>query len=371
MIRVALLAAVLALVGAPVAAAEPGFLTRPVPRGGAAVGGQPTASGADVVDATDEDVTLAWERSAPAGGFLPVSDAFGATYSPQPEDLGLRLRVHAVVETATGRAETWSEPSAVVGGLLPSSSSSLSLRIGPAKPAGAGPAAALSRWIVTTGESVAVRGQLNVDAVSVDEAVVVLEPTVAAYADLRVVEQLSITSDGRLAGSVVPTVNAVVWLELRIAEAEPVRVQLGVVGVRPRIRLRLGAQPDGRDSQGRALVRDLTVLPGSVIAPGVSGLRLGWEGILPGERRGTAVCRTSERVTSQEDGMLSGRCATRGAWGRARWRLVFAPATADPGATPFLAAASNWVYPAGGRHVPVLPRVCATLAVWNSATYNT
>jgi len=144
----------------------------------------------------------------------------------------------------------------------------------------------------------------------------------------------------------VARVNATVWLELSgDAQPVPTRVRLGVLGVRPRIGLRLGAHGDGRDGSGRALVRDLRVLPGSRVTPGAAGLRLRWEGILPGQRTGTAVCRSGETARSGPDGALRGRCATQGAWASARWRLVYDPGVDDPGATAWLPAASAWTRP--------------------------
>ena len=159
---------------------------------------------------------------------------------------------------------------------------------------------------------------------------------------------------GRVTADVVPVANAVVWLEVAAPDAATERIRLGVVGVRPRIALMLGARADGRDGAGRQLVRDLRILPGSELAPGVAGVRLAWEGMLPGDHTGTAVCRSDERVVSGAGGALRGGCRTRGAWASARWRLVLDPGTADPLAAPFLPARSAWTTPRVG--VPVLPR---------------
>ena len=158
-----------------------------------------------------------------------------------------------------------------------------------------------------------------------------------------------------MTGDVDPAVNAVVWLELRLPDAASTRIRLGVVGVRPRIDLVLGASADGRDGAGRPLIRDLRVLPGSILAPGMAGLRLLWEGKLPGDRTGTAVCRSAERVVSGPGGALRGACRTRGAWASARWRLVLDPG-AGPLSAPFLPARSAWVVPRIGSSAPVLPR---------------
>ncbi len=342
--------------------AAPVITSPPIIGGEALVGLRLEAADTQVEEAMDVDLTLSWERSVDAGSFVEIPGAHDTTYLVVTADAGSRLRVHAVVETAEGRDESWSAATAPVARASDADQSGVRLRLGPARNA----PVALAQWVVTAGSEVAVSGQLPVDQLEVT-AMIVLEPTVAGYRLVRAT--LAGDERGRLNGTIVPLVNAVAWLELDHGLAAPQRIRLGAVGVRPQIRLRLAASHDGFDGQGRTLIRDLAVLPGSVVAPGVEGLRLSWEGILPGERRGTAVCRRSERVLSADAGVLHGNCATRGAWSRARWRLVYDPGTNDPGSSPYLSAASVWVRPQLRARllskVPNLPRAYATLRLWN------
>lgn len=334
------------LLAAATAQAQPAVIAPPAVAGLAQIGAPLTADPPVVEDAAADDVTLTWERST-ARGFEVIADAHDATYTPTLADLGRRLRVHAAVETAAGLDEAWSVPTAPVGG-----APSARLRIGPEP----GAPVRLSRWTVTAGERIHVAGAIGAGDADAD-ATVVLEPTVPTRA--RVEVPAAIDAAGRVQADIAPVVNAVAWLALTTADAAPTRIRLGVVGVRPRIRLVLGARGDGRDVMGHRLVRDLRLLRGSALEPGLAGLRLGWEGMLPGDRTGTAVCRTDERVTSGPGGVLRGGCRTRGAWATARWRLVLAPSSDDPLDAPFLPAASAWTLPHVGdapAAVPALPR---------------
>ncbi len=342
------------------AAATPEIAAPPEIAGEPIVGRTLSATPLSLVEADPADAMWTWERDA-GTGFAAIPDVHDATYRIGREDLGARLRVRVLVETADGTAE------AISGDVGPITAAPASgpLRIGPAP----GAAVRLARWTVVAGATVAVRGAVPAGA----SAAVVLVPTVAGVPEVRA--DLSVAGDGAADGAIAPAVNSVAWLELqRTDDTEPVRVLLGVVGVRPRVVLRLAARPDGVDGSGRPLIRDLAIAPGSGV--GVPGLRLAWEGILPGERRGTAVCRVDERPLSGADGTLRGGCATRGAWAAARWRLVYAPGTDDVGSAPFLPAASPWVRPRVGRvitppAVAVLPRACATLRPWTSPSSRT
>ena len=360
--RSLLLTLFLVLALAATCQAAPVITSPPLIRGEALVGQRLVAEGTQVEEAMEIDLTLSWERSVDAGSFVEIPEAHDTTYRVVTADAGSRLRVHVVVETAEGRDESWSTATAPVARASDLDQPGVRLRLGPARHA----PVALARWVVTAGADVAVSGQLPAAQLEAT-ATIVLEPTVAGYRSVRTV----VPGDelGRLNGSIVPLVNAVAWLELDSGPAAPQRIRLGVVGVRPQIRLRLAASRDGIDGQGRTLIRDLALLPGSVVAPGVAGLRLSWEGILPGERRGTAVCRRSERVLSASAGALHGSCVTRGAWSRARWRLVYDPGTNDPGGSPYLAATSVWVRPQLNvrpqSKVPNLPRAYANLRPWN------
>ncbi len=365
--RIAVLAAlVLGLAAAASAQARPAVVEPPPIGGEPVVGGLLEAGPALLDGAEPADTALAWERSAPDGTFTAVPDASAASYRPTEADVGRLLRVRIAVETPEGTDEA---VSASVGPIRRASVAPARLVVGPERPAGGpdAPWAALARWTLTAGEAVAVRGRLG----ALDPATpveVVLEPTVPSLPVVR--EPLAPDGRGELRGRMEPVANAVAWLVVDGDEDD--RIRLGVVGVRPRIEARIAARPDGRDARGRPLVRDLRLLGGSAVLPGVAGLRLSWEGILPGEREGTAVCRADERVVSGAGGALTGGCRTRGAWAAARWRLVYDPGTADPGAAPFLPAASAWSRPATrpGRPagVPVLPRACATLPAWTSAS---
>ena len=338
----ALLIALLALAAtAGAAAGDPAVVSAPAIGAAPQVGVALLASPAEVAGAFAADVTLTWERSS-ATGYEEIADAHGPAYEPVLADLGRRLRVHAVVETADGADEAWSEPTAPVAAAAPAR-----LRLGAAP----GAPVRLARWTVTAGERVAVAGALGAAFADAD-ARLVLEPTVPTRTPLEV--PVAIDARGVVTAVVEPAVNAVVWLELDGPDVAPERIRLGVVGVRPRIALVLGARADGRDGSGHPLVRDLRILAGSVLAPGVAGVRLSWEGMLPGDRTGTAVCRSDERVVSAAGGALRGGCRTRGAWATARWRLVLDPGTGDPLAAPFLPARSAWTAPRVG--VPVLPR---------------
>ncbi|MGA0123132.1 MAG: hypothetical protein ACO3KD_09070, partial [Gaiellales bacterium] len=292
--------------------------------------------------------------------------ATDAIYRLGADDAGRFVRVRIVVETADGD-DTAS--SAAVGPVRRSAAAVERLMIGAAaRPDDLDvPWVTLSRWTVVAGGVLHVRGRLG--ALPADAALELrLVPTVPAGPEVAVA--LSADAGGVVRGRVVPAVNAVAWLVVDRDEVAAVR--LGVVGVRPRIVARISARPDGKDGSGRPLVRDLRLGPGSRIAPDFAGLRLSWEGILPGERVGTAVCRASERVVSGAGGVLDGGCRTRGAWAAARWRLVYDPGTDDPGAAPFLAGTSAWSRPVRRSSrpaaIPALPRACATLRAWISAS---
>ena len=377
-VPIAFVVALLVLPFAAQAAEPPLLIAPPVVLGEPLVGGHLTVRGVVVENATNDDVTLIWERSRDEGTYTEIEDAFGESLEITTADVGRRLRVCAIVETAAGIDRLCSESTDPVG-LPPVVTAPSRIRVGPVSPStnfittASGPAvvqAGLSRWIITAGDELRVEGRI-LGAGERDETVtLVLEATVSAYAALVVRAPLILDAGGRISGTVQPLVNAVAWLEVETDGVEPTRVRLGVVGVRPYIRLRLGASPDGHDQQGRPLVRDLVVLPGSVLTPRIEGLRLGWEGILPGESRGTAVCRSEERVVAANEGVLRGGCATRKAWSAARWRLVYDPGTDNPGATPFLAGVSRWVHPGQALAIPVVPRGCATLAAWNLPTFN-
>jgi len=342
--------------------AGPVVTSPPVISGEALVGQRLVAEDTQLDEAIDVDLMISWERSADAGNFVEIPGAHDPAYVVVTPDLGRRLRVHVVVETAEGRDESWSTATAPAMRASDSDHHGDRLRLGPIRNA----PVALAHWVVAAGVEVEVSGQLPADQLEAT-ATIVLEPTVAGYQSVRA----AVAGDeaGRLSGTIVPRVNAVAWLELANGLATPQRIRLGVVGVRPQIRLRLTASRDGVDAKGRTLVRDLALLPGSVVAPGVAGIRLSWEGILPGERWGTAVCRRSERVLSAKAGALHGNCVTRGAWSHARWRLVYDPGTNDPGSAPYLSATSAWVRPQLRAlplsNVPNLPRAYATLRSWN------
>lgn len=342
--------------------AAPSIISPPTITGESVVGHRLDAGGTLADEAADADLTLTWERSVEIGGYLEIPDAHDTTYVPVRADAGRRLRVHVVVETATGTDEGWSDPTEPVARGAGSGQRGEPLQMGAERDA----PAVLARWSVRAGSTVLVSGQLPADQREA-AASIVLDPTVAGYSTLESV--LTADEQGHLSGAIAPSVNAVAWLVLDDGFGTPQRIRLGVVGVRPRIRLRLGAGRDGMDAQGRALVRDLALLPGSVVAPNQAGLHFTWEGILPGERRGTAVCRSGERVLSTTAGQLRGSCATRGAWSRARWRLVYDPGTSDLGSSPFLAATSAWVQPrllqTQVPNVPNLPRAYANLRMWN------
>jgi hypothetical protein len=354
------LAACAAVLLPAVATAQVGPLVAapPIITGDPVVGSRLTALQTELIDAVPEDLVFDWERSdGPA--FVPIPGAHERGYVATAADVGHRLRVRVTVETAAGTDEAWSEPTAPVGYR---SGSAVAVRIGPEP----GAPVSLSRWRVVAGTAVQVTGRLDPALVSADVRLL-LEPTVQTYA---VVEApVAIDAGGGVTGSAVPAVNAVAWLEIVPPGEAPQRIRLGLVGVRPRISVALGARPDGHDASGRALLRDLRLLPGSVLAPALAGLRLTWEGRLPGDRTGTAVCRSTERIISGERGRLHGGCRTRGSWQAARWRLVLDPGTRDPMAAPFLPAASAWVVPRVGAplppEVPVLLRSSATLPPWN------
>ncbi len=348
------------------AQAAPTIVAPPSIVGEAIVGRELSALDTLVDDASTADLTLSWERSTATGNYLAIEDAHDVTYTPTIADAGHRLRVHVGVETAEGSDAAWSEPTVSIR--RAANDLHGPLRIGPER----GAPLRLRQWIVTAGGSVDITGSPDLTLRDA-QLTLVLEPTINSYDTVEAT--LTMADDGRVHGTIVPLVNAVVWLELRIGEEATQRLRIGVVGVRPRIDLRLAARPDGLDTRGRLLVRDLTLLRGSQIAPGIPGLRLTWQGILPGERTGTAVCRTGESIVSTARGAIAGSCSTRGAWSRARWRLVHDPGTSDPGAAPFLAAASAWIRPrlAGlpAASVPVLPRAYATLPAWISASSKT
>jgi hypothetical protein len=357
-LRIILATCLLALAVVSVAHASPAVLEPPLIEGDPVVGATLTAGGLVLEGAEADDAFLQWERVDGGGEAEPIEGAHDADYRPTTADVGLRLRVRVEVETADGRAEAASATTAAVRPAAVRSDGG----VGPA-PNALG--ASLQRWTAVAGERLAVRGRV-VDA---ERVALVLEPTLAAYGALRVEEPLHVEVDGHLRGAVAPLVNSDAWVVVERADGEVERHRIGLVGVRPRIALRLVATPDGRAADGRRLVRDLRVAHGSAVEPGIGGLRLAWEGILPGEREGTAACRTSERVASAADGRLRGSCATRGAWSSARWRLAFDPGTDDPRATPLLAGSSAWRRPAlRQRAIPVLPRACATLSTWSSPT---
>jgi hypothetical protein len=364
--RAVLLALALLAVVAGSAHAQPAVIEPPA-IGGEPVVGRVLVAGPALLDGAEPaDTGLQWERSQPDGAYAPIGDATDPEYRLGPDDAGRLVRVRITVETPAG-ADT--AVSAAVGPVRREAGTQGRLAVGPLPtPADPdAPWAALSRWTVEAGGELQVRGRLG--AVPADAALELrLEPTVPTGPEVAVA--LSVGAGGVIRGAVAPAVNAVVWLVIDGDQAAAVRV--GVVGVRPRIDARIAARPDGRDAAGRPLVRDLRLVPGSAILPRVVGLRLSWEGILPGEQAGTAVCRATERVVSGADGALAGGCRTRGAWAAARWRLVYDPGTDDPGAAPFLPAASAWSRPVLrlGRPaaVPVLPRACATLPAWTSAS---
>ena len=356
--------------------AAPAITAPPTITGDALLGYRLDAPDTLVEEATDADLTLTWERSTDAGVFVEIPEAHDTSYVPEVADVGRRLRVHVVVETAAGGDEAWSTPTAPVARDANAADSEEPLTAGAVAKA----PVKLAQWVVTAGSSVAVIGQLPADQLH-DAAHVELEATVAGHS--TVVATLAADDYGHVSGDITPTVNAVAWLVLESDLGVTNRIRLGVVGVRPQIRLRLAATRDGLDARGRTMIRGLKVLPGSIVSPGMAGLRLCWVGILPGEQRGTAVCRSSERVLSGAAGILHGGCGTRGAWSKARWRLVYDPGTTDLAASPFLAAASVWVRPQLGRadaaatpdvanvlnspnapNVPNLPRACATLRAW-------
>jgi hypothetical protein len=344
--------------GAGAAQASPLVVSPPTIVGDALVGEHLYAGDGQVEGATPEDISLTWERSGEQG-FEPIADAHEATYVPTVTDVGHRLRVHVVAETAAGVDEGWSESTGAIG----YRGASQELRIGGI----VGAPARLSRWIVQAGDAVRITGQVAPE-LGTGEARLVLQPTVPAYAS--VAAPMAIDAMGRVTGSITPTVNATAWLELTPVGEATQRISLGLVGVRPRIVVRLGARADGWDAAGHALVRDLRVLPGSVVAPGVAGLQLTWEGRLPGDRTGTAVCRSTERITSGTRGRLRGGCRTRGSWSSARWRLVLDPGTTDPAAAPYLRAASAWTVPRIGQrapHVVTLPPA-ATVRTWTDGS---
>ncbi|MCX6391716.1 MAG: hypothetical protein NTX95_04390 [Actinobacteria bacterium] len=360
LIRVAGAAVIAVLLFTGLAQAAPTLVEPPTIAGQPHVGERLAVLAAQVDEATSDDMTITWERSD-GNRFTEITDAHESVYVPTVVDLGHRLRVHVVVETATGRDEGWSEPTAAVA-YGPARVTQV-VRVG----ATPGAPASLDRWTVVAGASARLIGRLAPEFATADLRLV-LEPTVPTYATVEA--PVSIDETGRIAADVTPTVNAHVWLEVALQGEAAQRIALGLVGVRPRIYVVLGAQPDGRDGGGRRLIRDLRILSGSVIAPGVAGLRLSWEGKLPGDRTGTSVCRFGERVTSRVNGRLRGSCRTRGAWAAARWRLVLDPGTANPAAAPFLPAASAWIVPrlggvvAAPPQVPNLPRSSATLPPW-------
>ncbi len=359
LIRMLVLAVVAVLGTASLAQALPLVSAPPAIIGEAIVGQRLSAGDLAVEEAAIDDVTLTWERSHERG-FEAIDDAHEATYVPTAMDVGHRLRVRAEVETAEGSDRAWSEPTPPVA--YGSGQTERVLRVG----AETGAPARLSQWVVLAGASAHLTGQLAAELATAD-ARLVLAPTVPMYPTVEV--PVAIDATGRISAEVEPAVNAVVWLELTPSGEAPQRIRLGLVGVRPRLQVSLGASNDGRDGTGRLLIRDLRLLEGSVVEPGIAGLRLTWEGRLPGDRVGTAVCRSSERITSGSGGRLRGGCRTRGAWSTARWRLVLDPGTLDPGAAPFLPAASAWVAPRVGGNdatkVPNLLRSSATLRPWN------
>lgn len=332
--------------------------------------GQPLESTAPVVaDAHADDIFLHWERARFAGSFEVIAGAHEAIYVPQPEDLDARLRVCATVETAGGEDAACSPASApVADGRVPESRLRLGRVVGLERvehAIGGGSVRAdvdLARWVVRTGDRVRLRGTLSGE--TIERVTMRLEPTVPGAARWAAEAEAIVTTDGRVEATVRAGANSIVILQLfSEAHAGPIEVRVGVLGVRPRITLRLGARPAGRDAAGRRLIRDLRLLPGSVVAPHAPGLRLRWEGILPGQRRATSVCRRDEGVVARVDGALRGRCSATGAWSSARWRLVYDPGTDDPGATAWLPATSAWKRPrasTGGS------QACATLPAWNS-----
>jgi len=360
MIRVVGVSIIAVLLLTGVAQAAPSLVEPPSIVGQPFVGERLTAVEAQVGEATADDMTMTWERSD-GTRFIEITDAHETAYVPTVVDLGHRLRVHVVVETATGMDEGWSTPTAAIA--YGPARGTQKARVGGTP----GAPASLDRWTVIAGASVRLTGRLAPELAAADLRLV-LESTVATYATVDA--PVSIDESGRLTADITPAVNARVWLEVAVPGEATQRIGLGLVGVRPRIHVVLGARSDGRDGGGRRLIRDLRILSGSVITPGVAGLRLSWEGMLPGDRIGTSVCRSSERVTSRAGGHLRGGCRTRGAWATARWRLVLDPGTANPAAAPFLPAASAWIVPRLGGAVPTppqvpnLPRSSATLRPW-------
>ena len=351
--------ATLLVAAATVSAATPSITASPEIAGTAAVGSRLAVTQLGLDQASVDDATYTWERSD-GRGFAEIADAHDGTYEATTADVAHRLRVHVVVETADGVDEAWSEPTEAVAYAV--GHDGQALRVGPA----AGAPARLNRWVALAGEELRLTGAVDAALASAD-ARLVLEPTVPSYAGAEA--PVAIAATGMLAAVIQPTVNAVAWLELAPAGEATQRIRLGVVGVRPRIGLVLGARSDGRDASGRRLIRDLRILAGSTVAPGIAGLRLTWEGMLPGDRTGTAVCRSTERVISVANGRLRGGCRTRGTWSTARWRLVLDAGTANPLAAPFLPTASAWVVPrlapTGPTEVPNLLRSSATLRPWS------
>lgn len=332
--------------------------------------GDPLPSMAPVVaDAHADDVALQWERARGMDAFEAILHAHEAEYVPQPDDLEARLRICATVETAGGVAMACSEASEPVrDGRAPEPRLRLGRVVGLERIdhvlAGDQVRADvdLSRWIVRSGDRVRLRGTLV--GRSIERATVRLEPTVPGAARFADEAEAIVAADGRIEATVQAGANSVVVLRL-VAEEQttPVEIRVGVLGVRPRIAVRLGARSAGRDAAGRRLIRDLRLLPGSAIAPHARGLRLRWEGILPGQRRPTSVCRRDEGVVAAANGALRGRCNATGAWSSARWRLVYDPGTDDPGTTAWLPAVSGWKRP---RTSTGRPQACATLPAWNS-----
>lgn len=336
--------------------------------------GEPLAVGAPIVENADAaDVTLRWERARGGGPFAPLVDAHASVYVPQVGDVDAFLRVCARVETAGGVAEACSAPSLPV---RVADSPTPRLRLGrivgleriehPFAGETVRADVDLGRWIVRSGDRLRLRGAIH--GADVERAFVRLQPTVPGAARWAREAEAIVTPDGRVEATIVAGANSIVILRLASeAQVEPVEIRIGVVGVRPRIALRLGARSAGRDATGRRLIRDLRLLPGSTIAPGQSGLRLRWEGMLPGRRGATSVCRRVEGIVARVGGALRGRCAATGAWATARWRLVYDPGTDDPGATAWLAGTSAWVRPRTGRGAN---KGCATLPTWNSPRCN-
>ena len=142
-----LLMAVL-LATADVARADPAITAAPAVSGSPQVGVELRADDAQVDEAVAQDLTVFWERST-GEGFSEIPDATGSTYTPTVADLGHRLRLRAVLETASGADEAWSEPTEPV-----TSRSTGRLRIGPEPHA----PLRLARWVVTAGDRVRISG---------------------------------------------------------------------------------------------------------------------------------------------------------------------------------------------------------------------